>query len=159
LANALKERRVALCEQYNACKVSPADHDAEDARLAELERALFALWDARRLGEPEGATRLTDGLRAIHVRFDGTAGDGPPAAAPVTPIMSREKTIPGESLARIDGPTAKFRAAAGSLSAVTEDGPKRDVLSVAADALGIEPGHRYQVRVRGKFSSGAGAPV
>jgi len=65
LAKRLKERRVELCGQYNACKMTLADHNKEDERLAGLMSSLIKLWDERKFLDSDGVGKLHLQVKAL----------------------------------------------------------------------------------------------
>ncbi|HSO00175.1 MAG TPA: hypothetical protein VLS89_17910, partial [Candidatus Nanopelagicales bacterium] len=94
LANQLKERRVVLCESYNACKMPREEHAVKDKQLAGLMAALLVLWDARRFSAPDEVERFYGGVRDLATKLAGkgeTAAEKPGAKKPVVPALTGEK--------------------------------------------------------------------
>ena len=71
LANALKEARVGLCEEFDRCLVPPKIHAERDQALTDVMAALFKLWNGRRFADAEEVRRFTRvGLRrAVRPRY------------------------------------------------------------------------------------------
>ncbi len=159
LGNLLKEKRVGVCEQYNACKLRPADLAARDKELFELMRALLDLWDKRRFSDAGGVARFHDELRALHRKLDGKSGDPDEApAAGAAPAAATAREVPGEALARVDGPGLSFKAEAGVVTATAAGEGSREILRSRPDSLPLEKGHRYQITIAGAYAPPA-APL
>ena len=155
LAAKLKERRVALCESYNACKTKPADHAAEDQRLAGLMKELIDLWDARKFANAEDVVRFREGVTKIAGKFDGTittpTKDGGVRAAPGKPAT---KTVRGEALARIEGAGLTFAATGGNVTITSTAAGVHDALRAGTEDLRAGGG-RMRVRILGSYTPSA----
>jgi hypothetical protein len=151
LATRLKERRVQLCTDYNACKMSVADHNAEDDRLAGLMAELIKAWDERNFQDADGPNQLKSRVKALAFKFDGQAEQGPGPASPaeVKPAVTR---VPGDKLSQVTGAGLTFTPAAGRITvAATTDGA-RDVLKASAADLHASGGSRYLINVAGSYT-------
>jgi hypothetical protein len=147
LGTAIKEQRVKLCESYVACKVPAADHDAQDQRLAGAMRSLIDTWNKRRLSRPDEILRFRDAIRAIEQKV--TVGSGEPGALPARP----PRTFKAEDvLARVEDPGVAFRQDSGSVIVSASADGKREALRSKPDALPLPGGHRYRIKVSGRYT-------
>lgn len=154
LATRLKERRVEVCTQYNACKMSLADHNAEDERITGLMSELIKVWDERKFNESDGPSRLRDQVKAIATKFDGQSSD---VGAPVSDSKPTSNRVLGDKLSQVTGAGVSFSSASGAITAsATGDGP-RDVLRAGTNDLHASGG-RYVLRVMGNYAPAA-APL
>jgi hypothetical protein len=77
----LKEHRVALCNDYNTCKLTVGEYREEKARLDDSFVALAALQDRVEQMDAEGAAKLLGEIQSIRSRVapggaSGSAGGG-----------------------------------------------------------------------------------
>lgn len=155
LAAKLKERRVELCGQYNACKMSLADHNKEDERLAELMGSLIKLWDERKFLDSDGVGKLHLQVKALAAKLDGQSVD---AQGGVSEAAAPSARVPGDKLFQVTGAGVTFSPASGGVTiSATTDGP-RDVLRASAADLHASSGSRYLLHVTGSYSP-ATAPL
>ncbi len=153
LAATLKDRRVALCESYNACKTKPADHAAEDQRLAGLMKALIDVWDARKFLNNDDVARFRAQVAVIAGKLDGTtATTNSDGAAP--PGKPTKKQIRGEALARIEGAGLSFASSGGNVTVTSNAAGTHDALRGGAEELRASR-VRLRVRVFGSFAPAA----
>jgi hypothetical protein len=155
LAAELKDRRVALCEQYNACKVAPAAHAAEDARLAGLMKALIDAWDARKFQNPDDVDRFRAQVTSMRDKLEGRAPTAPgeparPVAAPGAPLK-----ITADALARVEAQGLSFSGTGGDVTITATGEGNRDALHSTQDKLPLTGGARYLVRVEGAYTPGS----
>ncbi len=149
LATRLKERRVALCNEYNACKMTLADHKAEDERLTGLMTSLIKVWDERKFNDSDGPGRLKDQVKTLAEQFDGQASDSGSAVSDAKPSARR---IKGEEIGRASDSGITFTAASGAVTAAsTAEGP-HDALRATPDQLKAAGGNRYLIRVSGTYT-------
>jgi len=156
LANQLKEKRVALCDAHNACKLAREEHAAKDKQLADLMTALIVLWDARRFSAPEEVARFHTGIRDLAAKL----ADGQ-AAQPATPSAADKPAIPpvaGDKLAQVAGEGVTFAATGGAVTVQAQAGGSRTVLRSGA-TLPLRGGRRYLVKVAGSYTPVAPALV
>lgn len=149
LAARLKERRVELCTNYNACKMSLAEHNAEDERLAGLMAELIKTWDERNFQDPEGPSQLTTKVKTLVVKFDGQAADAPTPTSEVKPSALK---VPGDKLNQISGAGLKFSAISGGISVAATTEGARDVLKISASDLKASSGNRYLIHITGSYT-------
>ncbi|MDC0745122.1 hypothetical protein [Polyangium mundeleinium] len=151
LAAKLKERRVALCESYNTCKTKPAEHAAEDQRLAGLMKELIDTWDARKFLNADDVVRFRAGVTKIAGKLDGTtAVPSAEGGAPVV-VKPAKKTVRGEALARIEGAGLKFTTSDGNVTITSTAAGAHDALRAAAEEL-RGGGGRMRVRIFGSYT-------
>ena len=149
LAKRLKERRVELCSQYNACKMTLAEHNTEDERLAALMASLIKLWDERKFLDSDGVGQLHEQVKAIAAKLDGQTVDTQGTVVDAKPTTIR---VLGDKLSQITGAGATFSAASGAITvSATTDGP-RDVLRAGVTELRASGGSRYLIRIAGSYS-------
>lgn len=156
LAASLKERRVALCEQYNACKITPLDHAIEDKRLAELMQALIEAWDARNLLAPDGAIKLREKVSAISDKLE--RGSGAEGGADSAGGKSKAARIAADALSKIEGAGLSFSTASGAVTITSTGEGEHDALRGGVDKLRLVGGGRYLVHVEGTYAP-AQAPL
>jgi hypothetical protein len=168
LATALKDQRVALCERYNACKLPPAEHAAEDQRLAGMMKKLIEAWDARKFSKPEEVQQFRAQVAALQAQLDGTtvsAGEAPAGtdasagAGAVTGAGPTKVEIAASDLARVEGAGLAFSAGADGVTVASKGDGSRDVLRSKADKLKLEGGSRYLVKVTGSYTPAGPAPL
>ncbi len=149
LAEALKKKRVDLCQSYTKCEVSRDDHTARDQRIAKGMEALIDLWQKRKFSRADEVVRFRDALRAIELRALGDE-----AAAPPPPPAAPKGFKAADALARVDGaPGVTFpSAAAGAIAAVASGPGRHEVIRSKRDVASFTAGHRYRVKVRGSFT-------
>jgi hypothetical protein len=148
LVASIKEQRVKLCEQYVKCKVPLAEHDAEDQKLAGGMRALIDLWNKRRFSGTDEVIRFRAAVHAIDVRVNGS-GDG---VAPAL-VAKPPRTFKGEeAFGRIEDPGVAFRLAGSAVTVTATAEGKRDALRTKAEVISLVGGHRYRVKVSGKYA-------
>ena len=155
LANALKEERLELCAQYDACKVAPAEHAARDRALSDLMNALIKLWDGRQFGQPDGVARFHQSVLALSVRLGGKRAPSGPAPVAPAAAPARAHVVGADKLVRIESPALSFKGEAGSVTVAAQDQASHDALRGTADALELLPSHRYQIRVLGGYAPAA----
>lgn len=149
LAARLKERRVELCAQYNACKMTLAEHNTEDERLAGLMASLIKLWDERKFLDSDGVGVLHQQVKAIAAKLDGQTVDAQGSVADAKPASFR---VLGDKLSQISGTGATFSSASGAITvAATTDGP-RDVLRAGVTELHASGGSRYLIQISGSYT-------
>lgn len=149
LAKTLKDRRVDLCAQYNACKMTLADHNAEDARLAELMTSLIKLWDERKFLDNEGVGQLHTQVKALSAKLDGKTVDAQGAVTDAKPTTVK---VLGDKLGKIEGAGLTFSAASGGITiSATTDGA-REALRAGLAELHASGGNRYLVHVTGNYT-------
>ena len=150
LANTLKEQRVSLCELYDKCKVTPADHAAKDQLLSGSMRALIDLWNKRRFSGTDAVVRFRESVRSLEqkVNGDSTAAPGPPKS--LTAALA---------LAQVEGAGLSFKAD-GTALVVTAQGPgSRVALRTKPEALPLASGHHYRIKVVGAYAPAATALI
>jgi hypothetical protein len=158
LATAIKDRRVRLCEDHNACKVSPKDHVAEDKRLTDLMKALIDTWDNRKFANPDGVAQFSAAVGALQGRLQGARPGGPQtakagASATAASGAAQDWTrINADTLANVQAPGVTFTPGQGTITVTTAAGAARDVLRSAPEQLQLKGGQRYQIRVSGTYS-------
>lgn len=149
LASRLKERRVEVCTNYNACKMALTEHNAEDERLAGLMSELIKAWDERNFQHPDGPNQLKNRVKELAFKFDGQSTDATVGTSEVKPSVLK---VSGDKLSQINGAGLKFSAASGSISVeATTEGP-RDVLKASARDLQASSGNRYLIHVTGSYT-------
>jgi hypothetical protein len=151
LANSLKEQRVALCESYNKCKVSAADHASRDQSLASGMRSLIDLWNKRNFSRIDQVVRFRDGVKGIEARVGGGASDSAP---------SKPKSLRGDdALAVVEGAGLSFKHEGGAVSATATGAGNRVALRGKSEALGLAGGHHYRFKLTGSFSPASPALI
>lgn len=155
LATRLKERRVEVCTQYNACKMSLAEHNTEDERLAGLMSALIKVWDERKFNDSDGAARMHQQVKELATKFDGQSGDVGTSVSDSKPTTTR---VPGDKLSQVSGAGVSFAPAAGAITATATTEGSRDVLRAGISDLHASGGGRYVLRVIGNYAPAA-APL
>lgn len=78
----LKEHRVALCNDFNTCKLTTTEYREEKGRLDDSFVALAALQDRVEQMDAEGASRLLAELQAIRSRVTSSGGSASPTTSP-----------------------------------------------------------------------------
>lgn len=151
LANQLKERRVSLCETYNACKMPVAEHAAKDKQLTDLMNALLVLWDARRFSAPDEVDRFFGGVRDLATKLAGK-GDAEPAKAAAQKPAS--PGLPGDQLQQVAAEGIAFSTSGGAVTVQAQAGASRLVLR-SGPSLPLRGGRRYLVRVNGSYTPAA----
>jgi len=147
LATVIKDRRVTLCESYNACKVPSADHAAEDQRLATLMKSLIERWDARNFLAKEGVESFRSEVQKIAKQVDANTSDTNPNA----PQSPAQKRIRGEDLQKIEGPGLSFSPASGSITITsTTPGPHDALRTPLTAPLGSTS--KLRIRISGSFT-------
>jgi hypothetical protein len=149
LGTKLKERRVDLCGQYNSCKMTLAEHNAEDERLAALMASLIKFWDERKFLDADGAQQLRDRVANLSVQLDGKPVDGQPENVDQKPTSVR---VLGDKLVKIEGAGLTFSAASGAITISASGDGKRDALSAGLSELQAKSGSRYLVQVTGSYT-------
>ncbi|WP_437293998.1 tectonin domain-containing protein [Sorangium sp. So ce426] len=79
----LKENRVALCNNFNTCKMNVTEYKQEQAAIDDSYMALLALKDRMAQLDAEGAAKLLTELQKIRLRTPSPVT--PPAGPPSTP--------------------------------------------------------------------------
>ena len=142
LANSLKEQRVALCESYNKCQVTPADHAAKDQLLAGGMRSLIDLWKKRQFSRTEEVVRFREGVREIDQRVNSGAAK-----------VSAPRTLRAEAaLATAEGPGLSFKREGGAVSVTAQGAGDHVALKSRPEALPLTAGHHYRIRITGRYS-------
>lgn len=149
LATRLKDRRVTLCEQYNACKVTPAEHKAEDERLAGLMGSLIKAWDARNFLTPDGITSLRSKVTTLSDKLEGKLAE---PAADGTKGKPAGQRFAGSFLDKIEGPGLSFEASSGGVTIKSTAEGNHDALRGGPDKLRLVGGSRWLVRVTGTYT-------
>jgi len=156
LAKNLKDRRVDLCTQYNACKMTLAEHNAEDVRLAAVMASLIKLWDERKFLDGNGVNQLHAQVKTLAAQLEGKTID---ARGNVTASQPTTWKVPGDKLAKLEGSGLTFSpAAAGIAFSTTTDGT-RDALRAGLAELHAKAGNRYQIDVTGSYTPAAPALI
>ncbi len=145
LASTLKEQRVSLCEEYVKCKVSVSDRDAQDQVLAGGMRALIDLWKKRNFSRTDQIMRFRDGVRAISAKV------APPAEGAASAIKPSHNHKGDDVFERMEDPEVVFKVETGSVSILSNGTGKHDAVRSKADSISLQGGHRYRVRVVGKY--------
>lgn len=149
LAASIKEQRVKLCEQFVKCKVPLADHAAQDQLLSGSMRALIDLWNKRRFSNTGEVVRFREAVRAIDHRVNGSAAEGvAPALAPRPPRTIKAE----EGLARVEDPGVAFRTSSPALIVSATAEGKRDALRTKQDIVPLLGGHRYRIKITGRYA-------
>jgi hypothetical protein len=143
LAESIKDRRVKLCEAYVKCRVPVAEHDAEDQLLAGGMRSLIDLWNKRRFSTTDEVLRFRAAVRAIDVRVNGDGG--PPPPQPPRGLRA------GEALVRVEDPGVSFKSEGGVVTVSATAEGKREALRGNQETFTMTGGHRYRVRVLGRY--------
>ncbi|MFO0761798.1 MAG: hypothetical protein U0359_35485 [Byssovorax sp.] len=144
LATALKDQRVALCESYNKCKVSAADHAARDQVLASGMRALIDLWNKRNFSRLDQVLHFRDGVKSIEARLVKGAGDAAP---------SKPRSLKGDdALVPVEGAGLSFKHEGGAVIVTATGAGNRVALRGKADALPMASGHHYRFKVTGSYA-------
>jgi hypothetical protein len=146
LANLLKEQRVSLCELYDKCKVTPADHAAKDQLLAGSMRSLIDLWNKRRFSGADAVVRFREAVRALDQKVNGDA-----VAAPGTP---RSLTA-AQALAQVEGAGLAFKADGTAIVVTAQGAGSRVALRTRSEALPLTSGRHYRVKVSGSYAPAA----
>jgi hypothetical protein len=165
LAALLKEKRVALCEEHNACRVAPRDHEARDKAISDAMSALVKLWDGRKFTDPTSVERFHEDVLALHKAVDpnaatkgssgggdATGGSGGAEAAASAVVIEASK------LARIEGAGVTFQDAAGGVTVTVKDDASHDALRVPAELAKLASGKRYLFKLTGTYAPAA-APL
>lgn len=143
LANVLKEQRVSLCELYDKCKVTPADHAAKDKVLSGSMRALIDLWNQRRFSGTDGVVRFREGVRAIEQKVSGGASSepGPP-----------KSLTAAQALAQVEGAGLSFKVDGAAIVVTAQGAGSRVALRTKPEALPLTSGHHYRIKVSGSYA-------
>ena len=156
LATRLKERRVELCGQYNACKMSLADHNKEDERLAGLMASLIKLWDERKFLDSNGVGKLHLQVKALAAQLDGQTVDAQGTVAEAKPENVR---VLGDKLGQISGAGLTFSPASGGITITATTDGARDVLRASTADLKASSGNRYVLHISGSYSPATPAVI
>jgi hypothetical protein len=163
LAALLKEKRVALCEEHNACKVAPRDLEARDKAISDAMSALVKLWDGRKFTDPASVERFHEDVLALHKAVDpnastsGTSG-GAAGSAGGAQAAASAVVIEASKLARIEGAGVAFQDAAGGVTVTVKDDASHDALRVPPELAKLASGKRYLIKLTGTYAPAA-APL
>lgn len=146
LANLLKEQRVALCELYDKCKVTPEDHAAKDQLLAGSMRSLIDLWNKRRFSGADAVVRFREGVRALEQKVNGAGTAAPGAPRSLTAA---------QALAQVEGAGLAFKADGAAIVVTAQGAGSRVALRTKAEALPLTSGRHYRVKVSGSYAPAA----
>ena len=150
LANTLKEQRVSLCELYDKCKVTPADHAAKDQLLTGSMRALIDLWNKRRFSGADAVVRFRESVRSLEQKVNGDA-----MAAPGPP----KSLTAAQALAPVEGAGLSFKADGTALVVTAQGAGSRVALRTKPEALPLASGHHYRIKVVGAYAPAAAALI
>jgi hypothetical protein len=150
LANTLKEQRVSLCELYDKCKVTTADHAAKDQVLTGSMRALIDLWNKRRFSGADAVVRFRESVRALEQKVNGDA-----VAAPGPP----KSLAAAQALAQVEGAGLSFKADGTALVVTAQGAGSRVALRTRPEALPLTSGHHYRIKVSGAYAPAAPALI
>lgn len=156
LAAALKQQRTALCEESNACKVTPKEHEAREKALIDLMNELVKLWDKRALSDVASVERFRDEVRALSnsAGIGGGNGAGTGVAKPGGAAEPSAK-IAVTSMAKISSDSAVvFKDEGDGVSVSIKDAAAHDALRITAEQAKLVAGRRYQIKVTGSYSAG-----
>ncbi|MEP7122427.1 MAG: hypothetical protein ABJE95_16015 [Byssovorax sp.] len=150
LANVLKEQRVSLCELYDKCKVTPADHAAKDKVLTGSMRALIDLWNQRRFSGTDAVVRFRESVRALDqkVNSDAVAAPGPP-----------KSLTAAQALAQVEGAGLAFKVDGTAIVVTAQGEGSRVALRTRPEALPLASGHHYRLKVSGSYAPAAAALI
>lgn len=150
LANTLKEQRVSLCELYDKCKVTPADHAAKDQLLTGSMRALIDLWNKRRFSGADAVVRFRESVRSLEqkVNGDAVAASGPP-----------KSLAAAQALAQVEGAGLSFKVDGSALVVTAQGAGSRVALRTRPEALPLASGHHYRIKVVGAYAPAAPALI
>jgi len=146
LAAAIKDRRVKLCQEYVACKVPLAEHDAQDQLLSGAMRSLIDLWNKREFSSLGEVARFREALHGIELRLHPGDVPVPPPPPPAPRTFKAD-----EALARIEDPGVAFRAEPGNVTISATATGTREAVRSKPEALALEAGHHYRVKVSGSY--------
>lgn len=156
LATRLKERRVDLCDQYNACKMTLADHNTEDERLAAIMASLIKLWNERQFLDSNGVSQFQQQVKALTAKLDGQSVDAQGTISEAKPSTVR---VPGDKLGQISGAGVTFAPASGAIKiSATSDG-SHDALRASVADLKASSANRYLLHVSGSYTPATAALI
>jgi hypothetical protein len=142
LATSLKDQRVMLCEAYNECKVTLAEHGAKDQRLAGGMRSLIDLWNKRTFSRSDEIARFRERVQAIDLQVNGSNAKASPP-----------KTLRAEeALAAIEGAGVSWKRSAGAVTVVAQGEGGHRVLHGRPEAMPLLAGHHYRIKVKGSYT-------
>jgi hypothetical protein len=150
LANVLKEQRVSLCDLYDRCKVTTADHAAKDKVLTGSMRALIDLWNKRRFSGADEVVRFRESVRALEQKVNGdvSAAPGPP-----------KSLTAARALAQVEGAGLAFKVDGEALVVTAQGAGSRVALRTRPEALPLTSGHHYRLKVSGAYAPAAPALI
>ena len=151
LANTLKEQRVSLCELYNKCKVTPADHAAKDQLLTGSMRALIDLWNKRRFSGTDAVVRFRESVLRLEQKVNGDAAGG--AAGPPKSLGA------AQALAQVEGAGLSFKVDGSALVVTAQGAGSRVALRTRPEALPLVSGHHYRIKVVGAYAPASPALI
>ncbi len=109
LVQLLKEQRVALCNNFNTCKLTVAEYRDEQKHLDDSFIALMALKDKMSSMDANGATQLLRELQSIRSGVAITAAtSAPPAGASATAPAPSASAAPAASTPPVAASSAGF---------------------------------------------------
>ena len=143
LASVLKVQRVSLCELYDKCKVTPAEHAAKDRVLSGSMRALIDLWNQRRFSGTDGVVRFREGVRALELKVNSevVAAPGPP-----------KSLTAAQALAQVEGAGLSFKVDGAAIVVTAQGAGSRVALRTRPEALPLTLGHHYRIKVSGSYT-------
>jgi hypothetical protein len=150
LANVLKEQRVSLCELYDKCKLTTAEHAAKDQVLTGSMRALIDLWNKRRFSGADAVVRFREGVRALDQKVNGDA---------VAPPGPPKSLAAAQALAQVEGAGLSFRTDGGAIVVTAQGAGDRVALRTRPEALPLASGHHYRLKVSGAYAPAAAALI
>jgi hypothetical protein len=150
LANVLKEQRVSLCELYDKCKVTTADHAARDQVLSGSMRALIDLWNKRRFSGADAVVRFRESVRALDQKVNGGAATAPGPA---------KSLAAAQAFAQVEGAGLSFKIDGSAIVVTALGAGSRVALRTRPEALPLASGHHYRLEVTGAYAPAAPAII
>ena len=150
LANVLKEQRVSLCELYDKCKVTTAEHAAKDQLLTGSMRALIDLWNKRRFSGADAVVRFRESVRALDQKVNGDA---------VAPPGPPKSLAAAQALAQVEAAGLSFKTDGGAIVVAAQGAGSRVALRTRPEALPLVSGHHYRLKVSGAYAPAAAALI
>ncbi len=150
LANVLKEQRVSLCELYDKCKVTTADHAARDQVLSSSMRALIDLWNKRRFSGADAVVRFRESVRALDQKVNGDVAGAPGPA---------KSLAAAQAFAQVEGAGLSFKVDGSAIVVTAAGAGSRVALRTRPEALPLASGHHYRLKVTGAYAPAAPAII
>ena len=150
LANVLKEQRVSLCELYDKCKVTTAEHASKDKVLTGSMRALIDLWNKRRFSGADAVVRFRESVRTLDQKVNGDA---------VAPPGPPKSLAAAQALAQVEGAGLSFKTDGGAIFVTARGAGDRVALRTRPEALPLVSGHHYRLKVSGTYAPAASALI